>query len=113
MSTAATPQPPLTFRGISPLDGIRVRWAGSALVILGVVLFFQGVAGVIFGILFFALGVAVWGLTHFGHYNWYDLSPASRWVVGSGAVSGFLLAEVFLLCSLFAARAVQFVARMF
>ncbi|WP_374968997.1 hypothetical protein [Terrabacter sp. BE26] len=98
MSTQDTPQQlPLTFRGISPLDGIRVRWAGSALVILGFGLcFFGGIAGVIFGVLSIALGIAVWALTHFGHYNWYDLPPVSRRVVGVGAVTGYVIVAVYL-----------------
>jgi hypothetical protein len=118
MATAATPslpKLPLTIAGRSPYDRIRVRWAGSALVVLGVVLFSQGTVGVIFGILCIALGIAVWGLTRFGarDYDWYLLPPTARWIVGPGALAGSILAFVVVGGCYYMLRFIQFLLRMF
>ena len=88
---------PLEFNGRSPFDGIRIRWAGLALVCFGVGLPFTAEpAGIVFGVLFLALGVATWLLSSFGARWWYDIPTPQRYIVGTGAIIGTLTFIVFV-----------------
>jgi hypothetical protein len=80
---------------------------------LGIALAVQGTpAGVLFGLLFVGLGLATWILTSFGLRYWYDVPPNLRhFVVGPGAVLGFLVAAVFIGGTLLVSRAIIFATR--
>jgi len=104
MSNGAVPQRlPFTIAERSPVDRTRLRWGSLGLIGLGVALVAQGSAGVVFGILFAAVGVYICAVTHFGQVYWYDLPEGPcRWVVGPGAVIGFLFVAALLWVALFA-----------
>jgi hypothetical protein len=85
---------PFSFRGRSPVDGIRLRWAGIGDVALATVCFvsIRNVGGMILGLLLVALAIATWAVTRLETIHWYDLASAGKAVVGTGAVVelGFL-----------------------
>jgi len=90
---------PLTFRGRSPVDGIRLRWAGIGCVALSMPCFFgiRGVGGFILGLLLLGLAIAIWAITRLGTIPWYDLAPAGKAVAGTGATVGLCFLYVFFL----------------
>lgn len=59
--------------------------------------------GIIFGVLFIILGAATLILGGFGRKPWFEMSPASRRIAGTGAVIGMLFLYL-LLFWLFALR---------
>lgn len=97
---------PLTIADRSPFDPIRLRWGGLGCIVLGALITGTGeVAGIVFGILFILLGLATWLLTGFGGIGWYDVATPGRYVVGTGAIIGFLAVAGFLLGTILVAKA--------
>lgn len=99
---------PMTIRGWSPFDKVRLRWGGGGCIVLGIALIGSGhsAGSIIFGLLFIGLGLATWILSQFGlrgqaefggewHSAWNSMSTGGRAVAGTGAVIG--LAFVYLL----------------
>lgn len=87
--------------------GIVLKTFGGGVgnILLGVALIGGGHSGgaVIFGVLFIILGVTTWSLGGFGRKPWSDMSPASRRIAGTGAVTGMLFLYV-LFCWFFILR---------
>ena len=50
----------------------------------------------VFGSLFVFLGLTTWIFSSFGMKHWYDIPTPQRYVVGTGAVLGFLVAMAFI-----------------
>lgn len=96
---SSPPTLPLSFRGRSPVDGIRLRWAGIGDVVLAIVCFVSipNAGGVILGLLLVALAIATWAVTRLGTIHWYDLAPAGKAVVGTGAAVGLSFLYLFFL----------------
>ena len=110
--TVLPPALPFTVSGRSPFDTIRIRWGGLGALGLGIGLLFTGAAaGVFFGILLAALGVATLVLSGFGAVYWYDIPTPRRYIVGTGAVLGFLTFIIFVGGVFLVASIVQMVAR--
>jgi hypothetical protein len=79
--------------------GIVLKTFGGGIgnLILGVALIGStngSAGGIIFGILFIILGVTTLIIGGFGRKPWFDMSPASRRIAGTGAVIGMLFLYV-------------------
>lgn len=108
--TVVPPPLPLTIAGRSLLDPIRIRWGGLGALCLGIGLLFTGEpAGAFFGVVLAALGIATWVLSSFGATYWYDIPSPQKYVVGTGAVVGFLTFIVFIGSFLIMASIIQLV----
>jgi hypothetical protein len=112
MTSPPPPQLPLTIAERSLFDGIRIRWGGLGSFGLGVgLLFTEQAAGVVFGIVLILLGLATWILSGFGNVGWFDIPKPQRYIVGTGAVVGFLSFVVFVGGTLLVSRTIQMLAR--
>jgi hypothetical protein len=88
---------PCTINGRSPFDSIRIRWGGVGTLGLGIGLpFTQEPAGIVFGIALALLGLGTLIFSAFGSTFWYDIPTPQRYVVGVGAVIGFMTFIVFV-----------------
>ena len=78
----------------NPPPGIALKTFGGGVgnIILGIALIGGGHSGgaIVFGVLFIILGITTWILGGFGRKPWFDMSPASRRIAGTGAVIGML-----------------------
>ena len=90
------PSLPCTIAGRSPFDETRLRWGGVGAVLMGVGLLFTEPAGIAIGLVMATLGVASLVLSAFGTKFWYDIPTPQRYVVGTGAVIGFVSFMAFL-----------------
>jgi hypothetical protein len=77
-----------------PPPGIVLKTFGGGIgnVLLGVALIggIHSGGAIVFGVLFILLGITTLILGGFGHKPWYNMSPASRRIAGTGAVIGML-----------------------
>lgn len=72
---------------------LKTFGGGVGNIILGVALIGSSngsAGGVVFGVLFMILGVTTLILGRFGRKPWFDMSPASQRIAGTGAVIGML-----------------------
>lgn len=88
---------PCTINRRSPFDPVRIRWGGVSTLALGIGLpFTQEPTGIVFGVLLATIGLATLILSGFGSNFWYDIPTPQRYVVGVGAVIGFMTLIVFV-----------------
>jgi hypothetical protein len=77
-----------------PPPGIVLKTFGGGIgdILLGVSLIgaIHNAGAIIFGVLFIILGIATLILGGFGRKPWFDMSPGSRGIAGTGAVIGML-----------------------
>lgn len=105
-------QLPLTIAGRSPFDPIRLRWGGFGTILLGVLIVFTAeIAGIVFGIILILLGLATWRLSGFGRIGWFDIPAPHHYIVGAGAIIGFIFLNVFLLLWISTGKMIQMIAR--
>ncbi len=106
--TTLPPTLPLTIVGRSPFDSIRLRWGGLSTLALGIGIPFTGEpAAIVLGILLITLGLATIILSAFGAKYWYDIPTPQRYIVGTGAIIGFLTFIVFIGGTYLTARIIQ------
>jgi hypothetical protein len=92
-------------RSLPPAIVLKTFGGGVGSILLGVSTIggLHSGAAIVFGVLFIILGVATLILGGFGRKPWFDMSPASRRIAGTGAVIGMLFLYV-LLCWFFIIR---------